>query len=89
MKANRDSIKENDVIIFKVDEYRDGRMCEFDGNVLWVRHDGVEVIYLSGFRSRNDLIPWKNIIAKVDKSLPWIKLEDAPFSGNFLVFDKE
>ena len=89
MKANNSTVLSDDVIIFRVDEWRDERMCEFDGHVLYTNLIGAEVVYLSGFRSRSDLIPWKDIIAKVDKSLPWIKLEDVPFSGNFLVFDKE
>lgn len=87
MKASRETIKENDVIIFRVDEYRNGNPLEFDGHVLWVRHDGVEVLYLSGFRSRNDFIPWSDIIAKVDLRQPKVKLDNAPFSGHFVVFE--
>lgn len=88
MKASEETIKKEDVIIFSVDEYRNGNKQEFDGNVLFVKEDGAEVIYLSGHRSRNDLIPWEDIIAKVDMSQPRVKLENAPFSGHFLVFSK-
>ena len=87
MKASKESIKVDDVIIFRVDEWRDGTKTEFDGNVQSVRDDGLDLIYLSGHRSRNDFIPWSDVIAKVDRSQPRVKLDNAPYSGNFLQFD--
>lgn len=88
MKASIENIKEGDKIIFKVDEYRSKGWMEMDGDVLYTKDNGVEVLYLSGYKSRNDFIPWKDILAKVDLSLPWVKLKNTPFSGNFLVFDQ-
>lgn len=80
------ALSEGDTIIFRCDEWRDGRMCEFDGHVQGVRENGVDVLYLSGYRSRNNFIEWKDIIAKVDLSKPCVRLKDAPFSGHFHVF---
>lgn len=86
IKEMQSVTKEGDTIIFRVDEYRNGNVMEMDGNVLYQTPKGVEVLYLSGYRSRNDLIEWKDIIAKVDLSKPRVKLENAPFSGHFHVF---
>lgn len=89
IQQRKDTIKVDDILIFSVDEYRDGDICQFDGHVQNIRDDGVDVIYLSGYRSRNDFIPWKDVIAKVDLEKPYISLGDhAPYSGNFIVFDE-
>ena len=84
--ASPETIKVGNTLIFKCDEYRDGHICEFDGTVQMISEKGVEVIYLSGYKSRNDFIPWKDIVAKVDKRLPYVSLKDVAFSGHFLVF---
>jgi hypothetical protein len=87
MNAEMKDVKEDDVIIFRVDEYRSGSKSEFDGNVQFVREEGVDVIYLSGYKSRNDFIPWSDILAKVDMSKPRVSLESAPYEGHFQVFN--
>tara|TARA_R110002096_G_scaffold327284_6_gene521280 strand:+ start:81 stop:374 length:294 start_codon:yes stop_codon:yes gene_type:complete len=87
MKASKDNIKADDAIIFRVSEFKDGSMTEFNGNVLDVGADGVEVVYLSGWRTRYANIPYSDVIAKVDKDQPRIKLDNAPYSGHFLQFD--
>lgn len=83
------AIAEGDTVIFRCDEYRDGRMTEFDGHVQTVSEKGVDVLYLSGHRSRNDFIEWKDIIAKLDMSKPRVTLDNAPFSGHFHVFSSQ
>jgi hypothetical protein len=79
MEQAKAHVTKDDTIIFRVDEYRDGRISEFDGIVQSVKDAGVHVIYLSGYRSRDDFIPWFDVIAKVDRSQPIIELENAPF----------
>ena len=87
IKPDKDNIKVGNTLIFRCDEYRDGVITEYDGHVQIVDEEGAHVIYLSGYKSRNDFIPWKDIIAKVDKRKPWISLQgDAPYSGNFIEF---
>ena len=86
MKASKDNIKANDAIIFRASEFKDGSISEFNGNVLDVGVDGVEVVYLSGWRTRYDAIPYGDVIAKVDKDQLRIKLDNAPYSGHFLQF---
>lgn len=84
--ASIDNIKPDNTIIFNCDEYRDGNVNQFDGQVLYVTEEGAEVVYLSGHSSRNDLIPWKDILAKLDKRKPYISLSNAPFKGHFIEF---
>ncbi len=88
MKASKETLKEGDKIIFRFAEYHDDDLLEFDGTIYDVRDDGVDVLYLSGHRSRNDLVPYNQIIAKVDLDAPRIRLENAPFSGHFAVFEQ-
>jgi hypothetical protein len=87
MKANKDTIKVGDTLIFKCDESRDGDVSEYDGEVQIINVDTVSMIYLSGYRNRNDDIKFDDVIAKVDLSQPKIKLVDAPYKGNFIVFE--
>ncbi|MDH3354503.1 MAG: hypothetical protein OEL79_04730 [Chromatiales bacterium] len=86
MRASADNVKVGNTLIFKCDEFSDGRPQEFDGQVQMVKDDGVDVIYLSGYRSRNDFIPWADILAKLDKRKPYIKLDSAPYSGHFVEY---
>ena len=85
----KDRPKEGDTVIFKVDEYRNGSVSEFDGHVLSKTDLGVDVVYLSGYKSRNDFIPWGDLIAKLDLSMPIITLKNAPFTGHFIEYGKE
>ena len=88
MKANAENIKIGNTVIFKCDEYRNGKIQEFDGTVLMIDENGCEVVYLSGYRSRNDHILWPDIVAKLDKRKAYISLDNAPYSGHFLEFNK-
>lgn len=84
--ASKQTVKPGNTLIFMCDERRDGNVVAFDGSVQSVSEDGVHVVYLSGYRSSNDFIPWKNIVAKVDKRKPYVKLKGVAYSGRFLVF---
>ena len=86
--ANKDTIKENNIIIFSCDMYRDNDYTEYDGHVLYLTDKGAEVVFLEGYKSRNELVPWDKIIAKVDKSKPYISLmPEVAYSGHFVLFD--
>ncbi len=82
-------LHKNNTIIFSVDEYNNDRIEQFDGQIQWLDEKGAHVIYLSGHHSRNDHIPWKDIIAKLDKREPYISLENASFRGHFIEFEHE
>lgn len=86
MKASKETIQAKDSVIFRCDEYGDGNIRIFDGSVCSVEEAGVYVSYLSGYKSRNDLIPFSDVIAKVDVSKPRVKLAGGSYSGYFLVF---
>jgi len=75
-----------DTVICLIDEWRSGRKKSFDATVMSKTEKGVDVLYLSGFRSRNDFVEWVDIIAQVDLSLPRVSLGDHGFIGNFRVF---
>ena len=85
----KESLKVGNTVIFSVDEYRDGNKRQFDGHVQIIGDAGIDVIYLSGYKSRNDFIKWEDVIAKVDMRRKWVKLKSAPFSGNFQVFNDD
>lgn len=80
-----DDIKSGDVLICSIDEWRDGKPFNFDCHVLMKLNGGFDVVYLSGFRSRNDFVPYKDIIAKVDLTMPIVDIDG--FSGHFKVFN--
>lgn len=80
------NIKEGDTIVFHYVE-NTGMVCEYDGQVQFVKEDYVAVIYLNGYRSRNGDIPWKDIQAKVDMDMPRIGLRYSSYRGHFQVFD--
>lgn len=79
----------DDVLICMIDEWNNGKKNSIAGTVTYTTEDGADISYLSGYRSRNDFVKWEDMIAKIDKSLPWITLEEYNFSGQFQVFTKE
>ena len=85
MKA-RTNVRQGNTILFRVDEYRSGDIDIMGGQVLYVSSKGAKVVYLSGYRSRNDFIPWKDIIAKVDRRRKYAKVPGTPYSGKFEVY---
>lgn len=80
-------IKKSDVLICMIDEYRQGKKDAFDCHIISMKENGVDVCYLSGYRSRNDFVPWTDIVAKVDMEQPVILIADGAFRGHFTVFD--
>lgn len=80
------SVVVGDTIICMVDEWRSGKKVAFDGTVLFKNERGVDIVYLSGFRSRNDFVEWVDIVAKLDLSYPKVELKEEGFSGHFQVF---
>ena len=89
MIASAETINVGNRIIFLHDEYGDGNEYDFDGTVQLIDEMGVHVVYLSGYRSRNDFILWENILAKVDRRRKWVKLALSTCSGHFLEFGEE
>ncbi len=87
-QANALNVKVGNTVIFLVDEWRNGEKSDFDGSVTSVTDTGVDVCYLSGFRSRNDFIPWSDVLAKLDKRRAWVKVPDTCYSGHFLLAEK-
>ena len=73
-----------DTVICLIDEWRSGRKNSFDGTVLSKNEKGAEVVYLSGYRSRNDFVEWNDVVAKVDLQLPRVSAHG--FVGQFRVF---
>jgi hypothetical protein len=88
MLASKENVKVGNTIIFNCDEFRNNDIQEFDGHVQIVDDEGVHVVYLSGYRSRNDHILWADVLAKLDKRKPYIKLTNATYSGHFVEFTK-
>lgn len=87
-RPNKQNVKPDDTVICMIDEWNDGTKSAFDGAVISVDDEGVEVIYLSGYRSRNDKVKWEDVKAKVDERKPWVDLRkllspDVPFTGHF------
>lgn len=77
----------DDVVICMIDEWKDGKKSPFDCHILSIEENGIDTLYLSGFRSRNDFVSWQDIIAKFDMSFPWVQLDQGfGFSGHFQVF---
>lgn len=84
MESVYDEIKEGDTIICMIDEFNNGNKSSFDCTVLSKLNNGFDVIYLSGYRSRNDFVSLNDVIAKVDLSQPVVSVKG--FSGHFKVF---
>lgn len=74
-------IKVNDTVIFAYNN------DWFDGQVQIIHDTGVDVIYLEGYKSRNDFILYKDIVAKVDKTKPYVELKNAPYKGHFEILN--
>lgn len=87
MKASQETIKKGNELLCSIDVFRTGNFDVFNGGVLRIDADGVELIYLQGIHSRTDFIAWQNIHAKVDKRKPVISIHG--FKGRFQPFDNE
>jgi hypothetical protein len=83
----KENVSVGDVVIFRLDESRNGYIQEFDGHVQIINEKGIDILYLCGHKSQNDFIEWNDVLAKVELSQPKIRLKNAPYSGNFIVFN--
>ena len=61
-------------VVFRVDPYYQGNKEVFFGNVLRVHPDAhkVFVIYLEGYHSRSDAIPYNDMLAVYDEDGEWM-----------------
>ena len=64
-------MKPDDVLICMIDEWGKGEKEAFDCRITSIRKDGVDVCYLSGYRSRNDFVPWADVVARVGSYSLW------------------
>ena len=87
MKDKSKVLKVGDTVIFYVDEWGNGKKEVFDGNIVYISPKGYDILYLSGYRSRNDLVQAEDIIAKLDMTKPVIKVADGTFNGHFDTFE--
>ena len=62
-------LKEMEQVVFRVDPYYQGNKEVFFGNVLRVHTNvrKVSVIYLDGYHSRSDAIPYNDMLAVYDE----------------------
>jgi hypothetical protein len=82
--ASEDTIEIGDILICMVDEYYHNNKQPVDGHVLRVDENGVDILYTSGYKSRNDYVVYADVVAKVDQSQPYVKNVCGVF--HFLVF---
>ena len=80
MLASKETVFEGNTLICIVDDE------PIDGEVISVLDEGVDLCYLEGYKSRNEVVPWKDIVAKLDMRLPSISVGDGTYEGNFLEF---
>ena len=80
------SVSVGDTLICMIDEWNRGDKQAFDGTVTWKNQRGVDVCYLSGYRSRNDFVEWKDVVAKLDLRCKRVRVADGAFEGHFQVF---
>jgi hypothetical protein len=88
MNAKQEVIKRNNIIICMIDEFQTGVKDAWDCHVLYTNERGAQVIYLAGYRSRDQFVEWSDIVAKLDKRRRKVTVEGT-FTGNFLVFEDE
>ena len=62
-------LKKMEQVVFRVDPYYQGNKKVFFGNVIGVypERKRVGVIYLEGYKSRNDFIPYEDMLAVYDE----------------------
>lgn len=80
------SVSVGNTLICMIDEWNRGDKQAFDGHVTRKNERGVDVCYLSGYRSRNDFVEWKDVVAKLDMRCKRVSVADGAFEGHFRVF---
>jgi hypothetical protein len=88
LSAIAGSVSVGDTLICMIDEWGRGEKQAFDGHVTWKNGRGVDVCYLSGYRSRNDFVEWKDVVAKLDMRCKRVSVADGAFEGHFRVFSQ-
>jgi len=82
--ASQENIKEGNVIICFI--HVNGVRQVYDCNVLSVNEKGASIVYLEGYKSRNDFVFFENIAAKVDRRRKRISVANNAFEGRFIEF---
>lgn len=67
-------LKEMEQVVFRVDPYYQGNKEVFFGNVINVYPESkrVDVVYLEGYKSRSDAIPYDDMLAVYDEDGEWM-----------------
>jgi len=79
------NVRLGDTVICMIDEWGSGRKSDFDGTVMAIDDTGVDVIYLSGYRSRNDFVEWRDVLAKLDKRVKRVSVPGTSYEGHFVL----
>ena len=58
--------KQGQTVIFEADPYGEGKLNEYEGYITYVGEGFVDVCYLYGYKSLNDIIKIENIVAIAD-----------------------
>lgn len=63
-------LKKMEQVVFRVDPYYQGNKEVFFGNVINVYPESkkVDVVYLEGYKSRSDTIPYNDMLAVYDEN---------------------
>lgn len=77
--AAADHVHVGNTVICLIDEWRVGYVTRKNER-------GVDVCYLSGCRSRNDFVEWKDVVAKLDLRCKRVLVAGGTFDGHFRVF---
>lgn len=67
-------LKKMEQVVFRVDPYYQGNKEVFFGNVINVYPESkrVDVVYLEGYKSRSDAIPYDDMLAVYDEDGEWM-----------------
>ena len=79
------TVELGDTVICMIDEWRSGTKSDFDGTVTAFNDKGVDVLYLSGYRSRNDFVPWADVLAKLDRRADRVQVPGTSYEGHFVL----
>ena len=71
-------LKESTIVLWRHLRHDEQYEVE-EGTVLFVRNDQVDLIWLEGYKSRNDTVTLADILSVHDKSAP--QMEIFPFNG--------
>ena len=80
-KRKCSSLMKDEIVLFNADVYHDNHVTMYDGNVVSVDEENsiVTIVYLEGYKSRVDNIPFRDMVAVYASDGPYKKY--GPFSG--------